>query len=386
MVTVLADNFVDGFLKWGSAVSSAGWGTFEVLMFDADARRARVRVNNTWELLMHRDFEQNWGCPFIQGKIIGIFSHALGCPCWADEVLRVYAPNNAAVEFEIYPSEKTIEIEIEKERRKRMVARELALSQKVDEKTQDLNYAKVRAESASFAKSKFINVMSHELRTPLNIVLGGSRILKRTADKVLNDRQRQQLEDVVQAAEAITSTVNKILRYADVKFDESTISKGSVLLRLVIDEILDSLQPLFKSKHIEINDLTQSQTLPDVYSNASLLKEILQIFLTRAASDAPLSGKIQIELTSDKTMDARLEVSAKGADLSERAALAGSDDMEAAAQKNTAGDHSEWHFVEMLAEALGTHIKIRAEGSRGVVYSLDLPTHPNAGKQPEYQI
>jgi len=138
MVTVLGDTFEEGFLKWGAAVSSAGWGTFELPFFDMASKTARVRVSNTWELLMQKDIAEHWGCPFIQGKLIGIFSHALGTPCWADEATVSYDPDNMFVEFEIYESSKTIEMEIKRQRATQRHDQEHSLSLKVDDKTAEL--------------------------------------------------------------------------------------------------------------------------------------------------------------------------------------------------------------------------------------------------------
>jgi len=115
MVNVLGNTFDEGFIKWGEAVSTAGWGTFE-LAYRPENKSARVKVSNTWELLMQQGLERKWGCPFIQGKIIGIFTHALGVNCWADEVDICYDGETPYVVFDIYESNKTIPNEIQKEK------------------------------------------------------------------------------------------------------------------------------------------------------------------------------------------------------------------------------------------------------------------------------
>ncbi|MBL8976414.1 MAG: hypothetical protein JNK56_37775, partial [Myxococcales bacterium] len=72
MVTKLGHDFVSGFLAWGEAVAAAGWGHFEVREFDPAAGTAQVRVHQPWELEMQRSHASPWGCPFLQGKIIGL--------------------------------------------------------------------------------------------------------------------------------------------------------------------------------------------------------------------------------------------------------------------------------------------------------------------------
>ena len=45
MVSILGNSFEEGFLAWGKAVSSAGWGTFELPEFDPDRNQATVIVH-----------------------------------------------------------------------------------------------------------------------------------------------------------------------------------------------------------------------------------------------------------------------------------------------------------------------------------------------------
>jgi rsbT co-antagonist protein RsbR len=46
MVTKLGSTFEEGFVAWGRAVGSAGWGAFELPEFDRERGRAVVRVRN----------------------------------------------------------------------------------------------------------------------------------------------------------------------------------------------------------------------------------------------------------------------------------------------------------------------------------------------------
>lgn len=119
MVSVLGETFEEGFLAWGRAVSAAGWGCFELPVFDRANQHAVVVVHNPWELAMQLDQETTWGCPFLQGKIIGIFSHALGLTCWADEAILVQEHGAQAVQFQIYSSTMTTESELEQARQRR---------------------------------------------------------------------------------------------------------------------------------------------------------------------------------------------------------------------------------------------------------------------------
>lgn len=136
MITELGTDFPSGFMAWGRAVSTAGWGRFELVEFDPDSKRAQVRVDNPWELQMQGPGE-SWGCPFLQGKLIGIFTHALGVNCWADEAIERDGDRSAVV-FTVTPSSRTIEVELSALRREQMRVRERALADEIARKTEAL--------------------------------------------------------------------------------------------------------------------------------------------------------------------------------------------------------------------------------------------------------
>jgi len=295
MVNVLSDTFEQGFLKWGEAVSAAGWGTFEILSFDPEAKKARVRVLNTWELLMQKDLNERWGCPFIQGKIIGIFNHALKVNCWADEIIVSYDPENFFVEFDIYQSHKTISKEIEKEQQLRMHEKERLLSNKVALKTEELNLAKLEAESASLAKSRFLASMSHELRTPLNAIVGYANLLSDSPDSMTAKEYKSSIDDIKQAGGEMLTLVEQILTFSEVSINDKPIDVISFSPQETVKSAVDSILPLATNRNISLTILPQQGVQINVIANALYFKEILMIFILNAVKYIHEGGQIEID-------------------------------------------------------------------------------------------
>jgi rsbT co-antagonist protein RsbR len=127
-VVRLGETFEQGFLSWGRLVSMAGWGAFELPAFERAACAATVRVRNAWELRMQAAGGMRWGCPFLQGKVIGIFGRALEQRCWADEHI-VSEGAEPVVEFRVHASDRTIEDELHRLRLARLRARQAELTQ-----------------------------------------------------------------------------------------------------------------------------------------------------------------------------------------------------------------------------------------------------------------
>ncbi len=333
MVTTLGDTFVDGFLAWGKAVSTAGWGHFEVSEYDYENKKATVIVRNTWELLLQENVKDRLGCPFIQGKIIGIFSHALGVNCWADENRINYTGEDKFVEFKVYQCDKTIEKEINELRKQRMRDEEKALAMEIDKKTielkeaqneleeysrnlekkvaertlelnlknirlnemlDDVNEAKAMAEAANSAKSEFLANMSHEIRTPLNAVTGFSELL---TSLVSDEKQKSYLKAIKTAGRSLLTLINDILDLSKIEAGEMDIKYAPVNPLIIFDEI----EQIFKMKAAQ-NKLEFITDIDKDLPSALLLDEtrLRQVLLNMVGNSIKFTDKGHIKLSAKK--------------------------------------------------------------------------------------
>jgi rsbT co-antagonist protein RsbR len=182
MVTQLGSTFEEGFLAWGRAVGAAGWGAFELPEFDRASGTAVVRVRNPWELRMQKAGGKVWGCPFLQGKVIGILCHALSKRCWADEHIELEG-KEPYVEFRVYPSEKTIKRELDALRRRRLQEQQEELARQIEEATVALTQKVVQREELIRALSApIIQVWDRVLAVPLSGSLGSEQAARLTME------------------------------------------------------------------------------------------------------------------------------------------------------------------------------------------------------------
>ncbi|RRR74649.1 MAG: STAS domain-containing protein [Candidatus Viridilinea halotolerans] len=189
LIAPLGNHFAEGFQVWAQAQALAGWGLVELEAYDAKLREATVQVRNPWELQMQAaEFEGSWGCPMLQGRLIGIFSYAFGTPCWAEEQLEA-GPNEACVTFRIAPTRLTLSAELERLRTARRDQEQRLLRQEIAAKVLELAQAQAEQsrlqDEALRAQAEQSRIQDEALETQARIIAELSTPLIPISDQVV---------------------------------------------------------------------------------------------------------------------------------------------------------------------------------------------------------
>ena len=103
-----------------------------------------------------------------------------------------------------------------------IVARDITARKRAEDR---LTFAIQAADAANRAKSDLLAGMSHELRTPLTAIIGYAEILVYEYFGQLNEKQKQQIDVILQASHHLLDLINDIL-------DISKIESGKTELEL----------------------------------------------------------------------------------------------------------------------------------------------------------
>lgn len=143
------------------------------------------------------------------------------------------------------------------------------LEYEVDQRTQELVYARDMAIQASRDKSDFLSSISHELRTPLQSIIGYSDLILETLPLEF-DEIRMDQETIVKNANHLLDMINSVL-------DMAKLDSGRMKLRLeetdlvtIIEGAVATITPLAKSNGNELKTETDLEVNYHIIDGAKL--------------------------------------------------------------------------------------------------------------------
>ena len=131
-----------------------------------------------------------------------------------------------------------------------IVARDITARKQTEDQ---LRLATLAADTHSRAKTDLLAGMSHELRTPLTAIIGYTEILLYEYFGPVNDRQRQQLDIVLECSRHLLDLINDILDISKIESGKTELELGRVRMGELLGHTLLLLKESASGQKISID-------------------------------------------------------------------------------------------------------------------------------------
>jgi two-component system, sensor histidine kinase len=153
------------------------------------------------------------------------------------------------------------------------------LEKLVEQRTEELKAALVKAEAATRAKTEFLATISHEIRTPLNGVIGMASILTATQ---LDDEQKEYIYVIDNCGKTLLSLINDILDLTKIESGNLELEECSLALKNELDNCLKMFEMQATQKGIQLSKNFAANLPFHVLGDVTRLKQIVINLLNNA--------------------------------------------------------------------------------------------------------
>jgi len=157
-----------------------------------------------------------------------------------------------------------------------------------------LQAARVEAERADAAKSRFLATMSHELRTPLNAIIGFSEMIVREDDLMITPERRKEYAALInESGQHLLSVVNGILDISKMEAGNFEIALHPFMPREAIVSCCNLMALKARESGLELRTRVPDD-LPEIVGDARAFKQIMLNLVSNAIKFTERGGAVTV--------------------------------------------------------------------------------------------
>ncbi len=173
----------------------------------------------------------------------------------------------------------------------KLAAETFALAEDLDRAREEADEARIAAENASRAKSRFLAMMSHELRTPMTAVIGMGDLLLGTP---LSDQQKTFVRTLRSSAETLLSILNDVLDFSKIEAGQLALEEIDFSLHRLVDDVVQLFLVRAAAKGLSLSASIAEDTPRHVRGDPTRLRQILFNLVSNAIKFTERGG---VEIT-----------------------------------------------------------------------------------------
>lgn len=253
-----------------------------------------------------------------------------------------------------------------------LVIRDVSRSQRY---RNQLENAKMYAESLLKSREQFMNTVTHDLRSPLNSVVGYIGLLEKTG---LNTSQNRYLEQLRKSSDYLLHLVNDLLDLSKLEAGKMSVEELTFNPKNLIEETVENAIPPEKPEAVEvITEISEELDRP-VVTDPFRIKQILTNLVSNACKFTE-KGSVKISAWLEEKDILNIEVKDTGIGISETQKEKVFEEFsqeDSSIEKKYGGSGLGLAITKKLTDLLQGKIYLESEPGKGSTFLVRIPITP----------
>lgn len=256
------------------------------------------------------------------------------------------------------------------------------LHKQLQQRAEELELEKQKAEESTKLKSQFLASMSHELRTPMNSILGLTELILEKSQ--IAGKNKERLEVVLKSGKRLMTLINDILDLSKIEAGKMDIRDEDILLEELIEEVVNTINPLTIEKGIGLEVVRNCNTRIIINTDRTRLIQVL-INLMGNAVKFTEQGKIVLKVSQTNDSMLQFDVIDTGIGIDEegqRIIFEEFRQVDGSTTRKYGGTGLGLAISKKIIDLLGGSISIRSKVGEGSDFYFTIPL--KFGKEKKY--